>query len=86
MSQARRRSNNAVPLSRSEAEAIVARADAVMAALTAAMVNFERPYMNNTWIDRLMLSIKDLVRDVQPLKRRLAPPPRTSDSRREVTP
>lgn len=82
MSQAQRRMNNAIPLTRSEAEAIVARADAVMNALARATVHFERPYMNNTWIDRLMLATKELVRDVEPLKQKLAPPPTSSGLRR----
>lgn len=82
MSQAQRRTNNAIPLTRAEAEAIVARADAVMAALGRASVHFERPYMNGGWIDRLMLATKELVRDVEPLKHKLAPPPPSSGLRR----
>ena len=82
MSQAQRRTNNAIPLTRAEAEAIVARADAVMNALVTATVHFERPYMNGGWIDRLMLATKDLVRDVDPLRLKLAPPPQSPGVRR----
>lgn len=66
MSQSRLRAENQpVQLRREDARKIIDSTAKVAEAITQAVLQFDRDYMTDTWIDELMLATKELTRDVQ---------------------